>query len=111
MILLVALSAVALMAPYIVGPFLVWRKESFPATVSFDTLNAQQLPPVVRQTFQSQVTALEYDGFSLAAYLTQSNHVVSTTTFIALLWNRGTGDPAVLVDMTSTAGAASIHQS
>src|SRR6185503_14543893 len=102
--MIIALITVQLVLPYLVGPFLVWRKRRFPVTVSFDTLLVEQLPAVVRRAFQSQVTALEYDGFSLAAYVKQSNSMPSQTTILAMMTNRNTGDVALLIDITTTVG-------
>ena len=107
-IILTASLAVTLLWRYILGPFVIWRKGRIQPVVTFDTLEAHELPSKILQVFESQVTALKHEGFSLVAYLRKSDRV---TTFLALMANHDSGDVAVLIDITAGAGAESVHTS
>ena len=111
MLLIFYFALIALLLPYVLGPFLIHSKNRFPAAPTFDILEPGQLPAGVLLAFREQGKSLEFAGFSLVDYLTESGKVTKVTMYVALLTNRSKGDMALLVDMTATGGEANLHNS
>ncbi len=101
---LILVAAGALLLPYVMGPLLIRAVHRQAARPAFQMLDpsVQALPEEADLHLRKITSALQNEGFSIAAVFEQSGYVKNLTVYLALLENRGAQDLAIAVAMYVT---------